>query len=243
MTDTHEDVGRINRLMKLIDWPTTDFLVHTGDAFHWIDSEDQLFRNWLTPTTAALAGTKPLMFARGNHELRGPFARELFGYLPAIEGRFYFARDAGPVHLLVLDSGEDKPDDTNVYARLNQTTPYRDAEFEWLAAHVRTDARVGSAPFRVAVMHQPRWGWLATGNARWIQLANDAGVDLVIAGHNHKFSYTPPGPDVPHAYHLLVVGQDQVAQVGASATELRVVVKGADGVVVHELAIPRRTRR
>lgn len=240
VTDTHEDVARIRALNKLIDWKTTDFFVHTGDAFHWIDDEEHLFRNWLEPTSAALAQTTPLMYARGNHELRGPFARQLFDYIPNTDGRFYFARDAGPVHLLVLDTGEDKPDDTNVYAGLNRTTPYRAAELAWLREHVRTAPRVRTAPFRVIVMHQPRWGWLADGNAAWIDTANAAAVDLVVAGHNHKFSYTPPGPDVPHKYHLLVVGQDQVARVDASASELTVVVTATDGKVVHTLKIQRR---
>ena len=240
VTDTHEDIPRIRALNKVIDWTSTEFLVHTGDAFHWIDSEEQLFRNWLEPTLAGLANTRPLMYARGNHELRGPFARQLFDYVPNVDGRFYFARDAGPVHLLVLDTGEDKPDDTNVYADLNRTTPYRMAELAWLREHVRTAARVRTAPFRVIVMHQPNWGWLADGNAAWIDAANGAGVDLVIAGHRHRFSYTPPGPDVPHKYHLLVVGQDQVARVNATATELKVDVVGTDGKPVHTLTIPRR---
>ena len=238
VTDTHEDVGRVNRLMKMIDWATTDFLVHTGDAFHWIDTEEQLFRNWLAPTTAALAHTKPLMYARGNHELRGPFARSLFEYVPTVEGTFYYARDAGPVHLLVLDTGEDKPDDTNVYARLNQTTAYRNEEYAWLEAHVRTDRRMAEAPFRAIVMHQPQWGWLAEGPERWTALASGAGVDLVIAGHRHRFSYSAPEPG--RAYHLVVVGQDQVARVDATATALTVVVTGVDGAEVHRLVIPRR---
>jgi predicted phosphodiesterase len=240
VTDTHEDVARIRSLNKLIDWKTTDFLVHTGDAFHWIDDEEHLFRNWLEPTIAALGQSTPLMYARGNHELRGAFARQLFDYIPTVEGRFYYARDAGPVHLMVLDTGEDKPDDTNVYAKLNRTAPYRAAELAWLRDHVTSDPRVKSAPFRVIAMHQPRWGWLADGNEAWIQTANDAGVDLVIAGHTHKFSYTAPGPGVPHKYHLLVVGQDQVARVDATATELNVVVTSTDGKIVHTLTIPRR---
>jgi predicted phosphodiesterase len=240
VADTHEDIPRIRALNKIIDWNSTEFLVHTGDAFHWIDSEEQLFRNWLEPTLAGLANTKPLMYARGNHELRGPFARQLFDYVPNVDGRFYFARDAGPVHLLVIDTGEDKPDDTNVYADLNRTIAYRAAELAWLREHVRTAPRMRSAPFRVVVMHQPNWGWLADGNAAWIEAANGAGVDLVIAGHRHRFSYTAPGPAVPYKYHLLVVGQDQVARVNATATELRVEVVGTDGKVVHTLAIPRR---
>jgi predicted phosphodiesterase len=240
VSDTHEDVPRIRALNRMIDWTATEFLVHTGDAFHWIDSEEHLFRNWLEPTTAALGHRVPLMYARGNHELRGPFARELFGYIPTVEGRFYFARDAGPVHLIVLDTGEDKPDDTNVYAQLNRTIAYRAEELAWLRDHVRSSARVKDAPFRVIAMHQPRWGWLADGNGDWIATANDAAIDLVIAGHTHRFSYTAPGPDVPHRYHLLTVGQDQVARVDATTTELKVVVTGRDGTVVHTLVIPKR---
>jgi len=240
VTDTHEDTGRIERLNEAIDWDTTDFLVHTGDAFHWIDSEQHLFRAWLRPTAAGLAHSKSLIYARGNHELRGPFARRLFDYVPTPEGRFYYARDAGPVHLMVLDTGEDKPDDTNVYAELNLTAPYRMEELDWLRQHVATTERISEAPFCIIVMHQPRWGWLADGPEAWIQTANDAGVDLVIAGHTHRFSYTPPSPDVTHAYHLLVVGQDQVARVDATSTDLTVVVTGTDGRTVHSVVIPRR---
>ncbi len=240
ITDTHEDTARIGRLMKMIDWTTTDFLVHTGDAFDWLDDEDQLFRRWLTPVITALRSTTPLIYARGNHELRGPFARQLADYVPTPEGRFYYARDAGPVHLLVIDTGEDKPDDTNVYAKLNRTIPYRAAELAWMREHLKTAPRVASAPFRVAVMHQPNWGWLEAGNADWVTAANDAGLDLLIAGHRHRFSYTPPGPNVPHKYHLLVVGQDQVARVDATTTELTVVVTGTDGKEVQRIRIPRK---
>ncbi len=240
ITDTHEDVGLINRLNQAIDWESTDFLVHAGDAFHWIDTEEHIFRAWLRPTIAGLAHTKSLFFVRGNHELRGPFARQLSDYVPTTEGRFYYARDAGPVHLMVLDTGEDKPDDTNVYAELNLTVPYRAEELAWFREHVETTARVSEAPFRVILMHNPRWGWLTDGPDAWVETANAAGVDLVIAGHRHRFSHTPPGPDVEHFYHLLVVGKEQVARVEVTAAELEVVVTGLDGSVAHTLVIPRR---
>ena len=240
ITDTHEDVGLINRLNQAIDWESTDFLVHAGDAFHWIDTEEHIFSAWLRPTTAGLAHSKSLFFVRGNHELRGPFARQLIDYVPTPEGRFYYARDAGPVHLIVLDTGEDKPDDTNVYAELNRTVPYRADELDWFREHVETADRVSEAPFRVILMHNPGWGWLTDGSAAWVETANAAGVDLVIAGHRHRFSYTPPGPDVEHSYHLLVVGKEQVARVEVTAAELEVVVTGLDGSVAHTLVIPRQ---
>ena len=238
VTDTHEDTARIGRLMKMVDWNGTDALLHLGDAFHWLDSEEQLFAKWLRPTLAALGAGKPLLFARGNHELRGAFARQLAGYVPAPEGRYYYGRAMGPVHLLVLDTAEDKPDDTNVYAQLNRTVPYREAELAWLRTHAASDRHFAGAPFRVVAMHQGDWGWLPDNGAAWTALANQAGVDLVIAGHDHAFSYH--APDKAHAYHLLVLGQDQLARVEATQRTLTVKVVSDQGVPVHTLAIPAR---
>ncbi|MBT8397023.1 MAG: metallophosphoesterase, partial [Gemmatimonadetes bacterium] len=158
VTDTHEDTGRINALNEAIDWEATEFLVHAGDAFHWIDTEEHLFRAWLRPTLAGLGHDRPLILLRGNHETRGPFARRLRDYVPTPEDRFYFARDAGPVHFIVLDTGEDKPDDTPVYAELNRTVEYRAQELAWFQDHVKAEPRVAEAPFRVILMHQPHWG-------------------------------------------------------------------------------------
>ncbi|WP_028102722.1 purple acid phosphatase family protein [Pseudoduganella violaceinigra] len=238
VTDTHEDTARIGRLMKLIDWPGTDALVHLGDAFHWLDSEEQLWAKWLRPTVAALGPGKPLLFARGNHELRGAFARELAGYIPSPEGRYYYSRAMGPVHLLVIDTAEDKPDDTNVYAQLNRTQPYREDELAWLRAEVSGNRHLAKAPFRVVAMHQADWGSLADQGAAWTALANQAGVDLVIAGHEHEFSYH--APDKVHAYHQLILGQDQLARVDATERTLTVKVTTDKGAPVHTLTIPVR---
>ncbi|WP_162253000.1 FN3 domain-containing metallophosphoesterase family protein [Duganella sp. Root1480D1] len=238
VTDTHEDTARIGRLMKMVDWGNTDALLHLGDAFHWLDSEEQLWAKWLRPTIAAMGPGKPLLFARGNHELRGAFARQLAGYVPTPEGSYYYARAMGPVHLLVLDTAEDKPDDTNVYAQLNRTVPYREDELAWLRAQVGANKHFASAPFRVVAMHQGDWGWLPDNGAAWAALANQAGVDLVIAGHDHAFSYQPP--DQVHAYHRLVLGQDQLARVDATERTLTVKVLTDKGATVHTLTIPSR---
>ncbi len=78
---------------------------------------NQLFERWLDPMSAALDRRTPLVFARGNHEMRGPFARALFDSAPLSTGEYYDAFDHGPIPFVVLDSGEDNDDDTSVYAR------------------------------------------------------------------------------------------------------------------------------
>lgn len=238
ITDTHEDTARIGRLLKLVDWSRTDALVHLGDAFNWLDSEEQLFGKWLRPTFAAMGPGKPLLYARGNHELRGAFARQLSGYVPTPEGTYYYSRAMGPVHLLVLDTAEDKPDDTNVYAQLNRTQPYREDELAWLRGQVSGDKHLANAPFRVVAMHQSDWGALPDKGAAWTALANQAGIDLVLAGHDHKFSYEAPNQQ--HSYHQLILGQDQLARVDATDRVLTVKVSTDKGAPVYTLTIPAR---
>lgn len=248
VSDTHESIGRIDTLMSRLAWDSLDFLVHTGDAFNGVTSEVQVWDHWLTPMIrTGLRHSTPLLFARGNHDTRGPFARSLVHYVPIEEGRFYYARDIGPVHLLVIDTGEDKPDSTQVYAGLNRMEAYRADELAWLRRHESTSSRLRTAPFRVAVMHQPRWGWgwlspaADSARAEWVAAANAAGVDLVIAGHNHRFSLTPPNSH-GNNYPVLVVGQDQVAKVHATTTGLRVQVIGKNGEEVSAFSLTARAR-
>lgn len=239
LADTqHEDVRRLGSNLDVVNWESIEFLVHGGDAFEAIESEDQLFGKFLHPVTERLEH-KPLVFVRGNHDMRGSFARQLYGYLPTHSGEFYYSFDAGPVHFLVLDTGEDKDDDTNVYGGLNRTAPYREQEFAWLQDHIQTDQRIKEAPFRIILMHAPNWGWVDGKSDKWTDLANRAGVDLVISGHRHRYSWNPAGTDERN-YGVLVVGQDQAAHVEASSTEIKVVVTDTSQGVVGKISVPRR---
>jgi len=240
IADTHEDTARVSDLLKAVDWAKTDFLVHLGDAFHGLESEDQLLNRWLGPADKALAGAKLIMFLRGNHEMRGAFARRLFEYFPTPEGRFYYTREHGPLHLIILDTGEDKADETNVYAGLNKLEEYRAKEFDWLTQHLATDKRAAEAPFRVILLHQPNWGWVRGRGAEWTALANKGKIDLVIGGHFHRLMTIKPGTE-GNDFPILALGQDQIARVEATRTELRVTVTGKDGKVLETLSIkPRR---
>jgi hypothetical protein len=181
----------------------------------------------------------PLFFVRGNHEMRGAFARSLADYVPTPERRFYFVRDVGPLHLLVLDTGEDKPDETNVYSRLNKVGPYRTAELAWFKAHTASDPRLWSAPFRVILAHQPSWGWTVEPGSEWTAAANEAKVDLVIGGHYHRTFVAKPG-EQGNDFHVVGLGQDVIARVEASTTELRVTIRDKTGATVESLVIPAR---
>ena len=244
ISDTHEDPVRIADLMKLVDWPATDFLVQTGDAFN-DGPRESIVGKWLQPLFGGMTTPRPLIHGRGNHDTRGTIARELFAYLPTPEGRFYYTRDLGPMHLLVVDNGEDKPDRTNVYAGLNDMTAYRNEALAWFKEHTRTNARAADAPFRVVVMHQPNWAPMLETDQReaWNAWANEAKIDLVVAGHTHRFAHRKPGQSGDNQYHVIIVGQNQLGQFAVTANEIAATVRNRDGSLVYQTTIPRARRQ
>jgi predicted phosphodiesterase len=240
ITDTHEKVSRIHTLLADIRKTPEDFVAHLGDTVNYAVSEQQFADVFLAPTAQDLGGTTPLLYVHGNHEYRGPFARELGPYLHAQNDRYDFVRDDGPLHLVAVDTGEDKPDDTNVYAGLNDLRDYRREGLVRFGTAL-ADARTRSAPFTVVLGHQPSWGWTGGDNARWTQLANQAHVDLFIAGHVHRFMHISPG-ERGNDFPILVVGQDQVAWVEADERTLKVRVTDGAGKLIDAFTLQRRDK-
>lgn len=238
VTDTHEHVNWIRNYMDIINWDKTDFLVDLGDIVNYVQNRRQLFSNALTPLTKPLAHSKPLVYARGNHENRGPFARRLFKYLPPLhEGRYYYAGNDGPLHFIVLDTGEDKPDTTNVYAGLNNFKEYRSIEYQWFKKHVKTSKPLKKAPFRIIFMHQPGWGFTGGENKKWTELANKANIDLILAGHWHRFGWFKPGEFHGNNYYLLVLDQHQVENVKVTDKLINIEIKNDDNKLVFSVKI------
>lgn len=241
ITDTHEDVDRIKALMDMIAENPVDFVVDGGDIVNYAVDKSQLRHKFFGPVSDALKGRVPLLYVRGNHEERGAFARDMNRYLHAQNGRYYFTRDAGPLHLVVVDTGEDKPDATNVYAGLNNMRDYKRRQREWFARALRA-GRVSTAPFTVILGHQPHWGWSDGHRAEWTRLANAAKVDLFIAGHDHRFGFIKAG-ERGNDFPILIVGQDQVAHVRADERRIEVTVTGRDGKVVKRFDVQRRHKQ
>jgi predicted phosphodiesterase len=241
MTDTHEDVGRVRALLDLVRQSPVDFVVHTGDSLHYAVGENQLKDKFLEPMATGLQGTTPVLYARGNHEYRGEFARSLGDYLHAQDGKYYYTREQGPLHLVVVDTGEDKPDATNVYAGLNDLRAYRQDELAWFRQVLAEESRTRTAPFTVVFGHDPEWGWLDGGNAAWMRAANEAKVDLFIAGHLHRLEWFKPGAQ-GNEFPILALGQDQIARVEASESELRVTVVDRAGHTVRVFSLRRKNK-
>ena len=241
ITDTHENVERIQALTSLIHQVPVDFVVHTGDSLNYVVSENQIKDRFLEPMATGLKATTPLLYVRGNHDYRGEMARSFGDYLHAQDGGYVYTRDDGPLHMVMVDTGEDKPDGTQVYAGLNNLRDYRTREWAWFRHVLADEPRTKAAPFTVVFGHDPSWGWVDGQETQWTQAANQARIDLFIAGHEHHYQHIKPG-EHGNDFPVLVVGQDQVVRVEASDTELTVKVVDRAGKLVDAFTLRRKPK-
>jgi len=245
LTDIHGDAERLDAKLDAISWEDVDMVFYTGDSVDYFEDAVGIFDGFLDTSVAHFAGRVPLMFVRGNHETRGSFARDLADYFPTTTGKYYFSFDHGPVHFIVLDTGEDKEDSAPVYAGLVDFDAFRREQAEWLAAEMKTEA-FQRAAFRVAIFHIPPYGTRdahGTLHVRemWNELLNEAGVDLVLNGHTHRFARLDP-TEGEHLYPIVIAGKEHTTRVDVSGAELRVTITDEDGQVVDSFVLAAKGR-
>lgn len=232
INDTHETPDTLRGVTAALAAANPSLTFWNGDIFNDIRSDEQIVSQLLRPAGAAYAATTPMCFVSGNHDVRGVHARCLDWFVPVPDGKRYRLMRQGPVAIVILDTGEDKPDDHPVYAGLNDFAAYRETQRRWLEKAVRSEAW-RSASFRVAIMHIPLWGPGESVDSRrkWHPILQQAQVDVIINGHTHSYKYTPANAD--HAYAQLVGG-------GPKPEAATVIHARADtaslGLLVHDLS-------
>ncbi|BCS33026.1 hypothetical protein TBR22_A22510 [Luteitalea sp. TBR-22] len=249
INDTHEQPDTLKGLFTQLADAPGDLLFWNGDMFNDIATEQQLAEQLLYPAGMAYAAARPVCFARGNHDVRGAEARALGRVLDTPDRHYFFTLRQGPVAFIVLDTGEDKPDDAPVYAGLGTFDAYRTRQAAWLADAL-TRAEVRDAPFRVVVVHIPLYGEKpvpfhggADARDKWHDTLVRGRVDLMITGHTHRHAWLPP--DATRPFGQLTGGGPQPAaatliRLEADTQRLVARMHRLDGSVISEHVIARR---
>ena len=258
--DTHQNQETLKALATGLQEDPADFLMWNGDVTNDIHEEATIGREFLNPAGQAFAARTPLFLGRGNHDVRGREARQLPTYVSGPAGQYYYAFRQGPVAAVVLDTGEDKPDEMPAYAGLVDFAEYRTQQQRWLEKAIE-DPLFASAPFRVAFLHIPLvwdspildgwwkvWnghkGWICEdGLAKWHDLLVKGRVDLVISGHTHNSRWFPAREDRP--YGQLIGGGPKPEDatrihVTANERELRFEMRKLNGEMRFEATLPAR---
>lgn len=129
-----------------------------------------------------------------------------------------FAVRMGDVAMIGLDTAEDKLDTNPLFAGLFTSDPYRKAQVHWLSDAL-SRPEIANAPFLVAFCHipllddnprsnpgdvapadkDPQYNtdfamWQRTCARLWTPLLEQAGCQLIITAHQHRYQYYAPTP-------------------------------------------------
>ena len=193
INDTHENFPVIDRLLARIEAIRPDFFIWNGDIFNAVGNAEHIVKNIFLPVERPFAASIPMVYARGNHDVRGR-AAELLDFIAMPEGTTYYSFRQGPAGFVILDTAEDKGD-----ARLGESAcfeAFKDAETAWLTGALKRP-EISEAPVKIAIFHIPFWSrrdWPGTDcRNRWLASLEKAGIKFIICGHMHVYEYLTPG--------------------------------------------------
>ncbi len=101
-------------LQSAAKYENIDFLMLNGDISNSCESARDCSSIYRI-ASALTGGRIPIVFARGNHDMRGRFAERFHEVTPTDCGNFYYTFRLGNIWGLVLDCGENKEDDNEMY--------------------------------------------------------------------------------------------------------------------------------
>jgi predicted phosphodiesterase len=250
--DTHVNHETIRALHAKT--PAADFLVWNGDTCNDWTKDELLVPTLLNPGDCDITGERPLFITWGNHDVRGAYAFKMPGLVATPEGRPYYAFRSGPVAVIVLHTGEDKPDDHPSFQDRVAFDALRAEQARWLQEVIlRPELR--DAPYRLVFCHIPlRWkderaqDYAGTGfdrhsgrsRAAWHDSLVAWKTQVILSGHTHEPFWLPPAQEFP--YGQLTGGGPQLARAtwtegSADATQLRLKLMNLEGTILHELSL------
>ena len=184
--------GAVNAAANVKDM---DFLVILGDSYTMIDSEyDAQFTNLIAHDITK--GEFPVVYARGNHEIKGEYAEDLYKYVGSKNGSYFYEFTFGnydggnkDVFGVTLDIGEDHDDDWWEYYDTAHFELYQAEQTEMLKDIADSNKNDGFK-YTLACCHIPVQFINSRGNhaevkETWTELLNRIEPDLVVSGHQH----------------------------------------------------------
>lgn len=178
-----------------------DFLILNGDIpDHSGDVKN--FDNIYEICAKITNGSIPVVFSRGNHDMRGVCAENLEDYTPTNNGKSYYTVKLGGFWALIMDCGEDKLDNSVEYGNTVCCHAFREEETDFIKNVVKDGKYLSDDIFsRAVICHVPfsyKFNPLFdiendTYN-EWINILNeDIKPNVMICGHTHKIDVKAPG--------------------------------------------------
>ena len=247
-SDMHQQPDKLGRLLNQAGVGSADMIFYVGDMMNYYDNEETPFRSFIDKSVELFASEKPFVLVRGNHETRGNMAREYARYVPKSSGKYYGAYRVGDIMFVVLDCGEDKPDDFWVYAGLTDFDGYRTEQAAWFGELIRSKA-YKSAKWRIVMNHFPPLSHMEGDNPerhgiqditdKFLPLYNQAKIDLMISGHTHAYEFMSPDKYDRLTFPVIVNSTESVARIDIDGRTLKAKVTDTGGNTLKEFTISK----
>jgi hypothetical protein len=246
--DTHENTETLKALDALTTSLKPDFMLWNGDQSNDVHFERDMTGQFLTPAGLAIADRWPLAYVRGNHDVRGPAALSLPDFTGTPGDQYYYGFRSGPMAALVMDTGEDKPDDSPSLSGMGAFQKMQRQQAAWLKGVVK-ESWFREATHRVLFCHIPIWfkhpknpnnrfNGSAYCRELWLPTLVEAGIKLVVSGHTHEHLWMPATDSQPIAQLIGGAPQPKNAtfvQGTATRTELKFKITRLDGSVIADV--------
>ncbi len=220
VADTHNFVDEPVRAAELFG--NIDILIMNGD----IPDHSGDVSNFDTIYEIAdriTHGNIPIIFARGNHDMRGYHAEEIADYTPSHNGHTYYTARVAGVWALVLDCGEDKADSNEEYGYTVACRPFRERQTEFIREVIENRDREYDAEgveYKLLICHAPftyqkkdkKYNSEEEIYREWAGLIKEhIAPDLMISGHMHDLIIAPVGGELDHIGQVctMIVGSDR----------------------------------
>lgn len=242
-SDIHDDAKKYERLLSYMPLDKVDMVFLLGDILSHFSREGQPYTSFIDVSVEKFAKEKPFVLVRGNHDTRGALARTYPDYIYRPHNHFYGTYQLGNVFIVMLDNGEDKPDTHHDYSGITAFDDYRAKQLEWLKEVVQTDA-YKNAEKRIVLTHIPPMPRGESARAsvhagdvlyrEYLPILNAAHVDLMIAGHTHRFMLIEPRNNPNYQFPVLINDNKSASFVQVSPSGISIKTVNDQGEVTFE---------
>jgi endonuclease/exonuclease/phosphatase family metal-dependent hydrolase/Icc-related predicted phosphoesterase len=196
--DLHSNMQIFNKLHTLVEDKPYDLVIFNGDCFDDVEKENDILGRLQTYNSRIKSDEVPSIYIRGNHETRGEYSLYLWDYLGRMGGRSYSAFSMGDTRFVLLDCGEDKPDEHWVYYDMNDFTRHRLDQAEFLEKELKSN-EFEKANKRILIHHIPIFGRkpgsFSPCSDLWIPVLEKAPFNVSLNAHTHRHQVIEKGED------------------------------------------------
>ena len=240
--DLHQHTQTFRALCQQIKNVNYDFVVFNGDCVNDPVDHNQA-TSFISELTEGVCGDRiPTFFMRGNHEIRNAYSIGLRDHYDYVGDRTYGSFNWGDTRIVMLDCGEDKPDDHWVYYGLNDFTQLRNEQVDFLKKEL-SSKEFKKAGKRVLIHHIPLYGNDGKNLCAnlWTKLLEKAPFNISLNAHTHKYAYHPKG-ELGNNYPVIIGGGYKmdgatVMILEKKKDELRVKVLNAKGKILLDITV------